>query len=540
MEGSSSGGSGPPPFLTKTFDMVDDAATDSIVSWSPGNNSFVVWNPAEFSRVLLPTYFKHNNFSSFIRQLNTYGFRKIDPERWEFANEDFSRGHRHLLKNIHRRKPVHSHSQQQQHLAESSGSGAYAEIRNHELEDEITNLKQEKQMLVMELVRLGNQQQGTEVRLQSLEERLQQMEKRQERLMAFLAKAMQNPRFMAHLAEKNGKSLDIATASKKRRLPKHDDIILHIRECDEDGQIIKHDDILHVGVCDGEDGQLIKYNPHMTDITKPGLMQIYNKDLTAELETSSDTLINFFHDVASDTLCEAKDCGSLSNHSPEVTIAEIQASHGFPDTPISLELTDIHRAALADQNSSFKLQELSCSSKLKEMVPLTGSVECITSDISCNLSLNPLSSPIEFNTTDDMEKVTGNFEDGSFARRNTDNRETNSEAIPMETRFPGHASKVMLEEKMANDKGHENIRDGTDNGMSSGSNKKRINDLFWERFLTEIPEAEDTEGADSESQGSVSKDEDDSPSEKGNLWRTNKNLDQLTLQMGQMTSVLKP
>ena len=75
------------------------------------------------------------------------------------------------------------------------------------MEDEITNLKQEKQMLVMELVRLGNQQQGTEVRLQSLEERLQQMEKRQERLMTFLAKAMQNPRFVAQLVEQSGKNL---------------------------------------------------------------------------------------------------------------------------------------------------------------------------------------------------------------------------------------------------------------------------------------------------------------------------------------------
>ena len=62
----------PPPFLTKTYDLVDDRNTNHIISWSRGNNSFVVWDPQAFAMNLLPKYFKHNNFSSFVRQLNTY------------------------------------------------------------------------------------------------------------------------------------------------------------------------------------------------------------------------------------------------------------------------------------------------------------------------------------------------------------------------------------------------------------------------------------------------------------------------------------
>ncbi|GKV37556.1 hypothetical protein SLEP1_g45577 [Rubroshorea leprosula] len=61
-----------PPFLSKTFDLVDDSSLDPIISWGPTGKSFVVWDPAEFARLILPRNFKHNNFSSFVRQLNTY------------------------------------------------------------------------------------------------------------------------------------------------------------------------------------------------------------------------------------------------------------------------------------------------------------------------------------------------------------------------------------------------------------------------------------------------------------------------------------
>lgn len=72
-----------PPFLSKTYDMVDDPSTDSIVSWGSRNNSFVVRNVPIFSRDLLPKYFKHNHFSSFVRQLNTYvGISSFSPPKY--------------------------------------------------------------------------------------------------------------------------------------------------------------------------------------------------------------------------------------------------------------------------------------------------------------------------------------------------------------------------------------------------------------------------------------------------------------------------
>ena len=150
------------PFLRKAFDLVCDPATDETVRWTQNGDAFVVAQPDAFARDVLPRYFKHNNFSSFVRQLNTYvsaawaahaspclppsssagsssavtaalrhtgrlsaaehafldamkacvdcadmtvqGFRKASPDSWVFANDGFMRGRRELLTSIVRRK----------------------------------------------------------------------------------------------------------------------------------------------------------------------------------------------------------------------------------------------------------------------------------------------------------------------------------------------------------------------------------------------------------------------------------------------------
>ena len=136
----------------------------------------------------------------------------MDPERWEFANEEFIRGHMHLLKNIHRRKPVHSHSPQTQ----VNHGPPLADSERREFEEEIGRLRHEKCALLADLQRQAQQQLGITWLMQSLEERLVVMEQRQQNIVASMREMVQRRR------QGDSGVLETDHFSKKRRVPKID------------------------------------------------------------------------------------------------------------------------------------------------------------------------------------------------------------------------------------------------------------------------------------------------------------------------------
>ncbi|KAI6781737.1 uncharacterized protein J7T54_004903 [Emericellopsis cladophorae] len=105
-------------FIHKLYNMLEDQNIQHLISWSSSADSFVMAPTPDFSKVL-SQYFKHTNISSFVRQLNMYGFHKerdvfhtSRPEStlWEFKHGggNFKRGDLVGLREIKRRASRHA------------------------------------------------------------------------------------------------------------------------------------------------------------------------------------------------------------------------------------------------------------------------------------------------------------------------------------------------------------------------------------------------------------------------------------------------
>ena len=102
-----------PPFVSKLYEMANEATIAAeCFAWSEAGDCFWITNGDMFARDVLPAYFKHNNYASFVRQLNLYGFRRStdkgrivpgQPGVEVFRHPAFIRGRKDLIADIHRK-----------------------------------------------------------------------------------------------------------------------------------------------------------------------------------------------------------------------------------------------------------------------------------------------------------------------------------------------------------------------------------------------------------------------------------------------------
>jgi hypothetical protein len=87
-------GLGFPLKLHAMLDSVETEGLDSIVSWLPDNSGFKVHCPDAFVAQVMPHFFNQSKYKSFQRQLNIWGFQRVQggPGAGSYRHHSFVRG----------------------------------------------------------------------------------------------------------------------------------------------------------------------------------------------------------------------------------------------------------------------------------------------------------------------------------------------------------------------------------------------------------------------------------------------------------------
>ena len=82
-----------PSFLSNLFEILNTSSYNNIIRWNSNGNGLIIIDSRKLTEIILPKYYKHKNYSSFIRQLNNYCFYKrkgISNLGEEFEHKEFN------------------------------------------------------------------------------------------------------------------------------------------------------------------------------------------------------------------------------------------------------------------------------------------------------------------------------------------------------------------------------------------------------------------------------------------------------------------
>ena len=142
-------------FPEKVFNILKDKSYANLIHWNKDGTIIIITDPFKFSSEVLPKFFNHDNYSSFIKQLNTYGFHKIKnikiSKREQFKNESFTSNK--TPEEIKKMKKITKHLEK---IKEEIKEEIKVEI-NEEINEEINRQDDDKKCLeYKKLIQNGN------------------------------------------------------------------------------------------------------------------------------------------------------------------------------------------------------------------------------------------------------------------------------------------------------------------------------------------------------------------------------------------------
>lgn len=98
----------PQAFAHKLYEILEDV-DDLVIAWNPAGKSFTIHDMDRFVEEVLHKYFRHRKYSSFQRQLNLYGFRKVikGSGAGSYYHTQFMKDRKDLLRFVRRSSSQH-------------------------------------------------------------------------------------------------------------------------------------------------------------------------------------------------------------------------------------------------------------------------------------------------------------------------------------------------------------------------------------------------------------------------------------------------
>ncbi|KAF9792162.1 hypothetical protein BJ322DRAFT_18106 [Thelephora terrestris] len=233
-----------PAFLQKLYQILNDEENSNVISWTAEGDSFTVLDHERFAREVIAKWFKHNKWTSFVRQLNMYGFHKVqhlqqgvlkgdsEIETHQFEHPNFRRDNPDMLCLIQRKKqpdavvpedhrlpsplPVFPQSNQQQ-ILQNLPSGQVLDVNS--LLNGISAIKRHQQAISSELNELkkGNEHLWKEA--MASRERHKKHQDTINRILKFLAGVFGNAAASpVHKSDDGDPQIDVHVPRKRQRL----------------------------------------------------------------------------------------------------------------------------------------------------------------------------------------------------------------------------------------------------------------------------------------------------------------------------------
>ena len=173
---------------------------NAIAEWTPEGDKFVVKDKEVFAAKIIPQYYDHNNYSSFTRQLNFYGFTReqsmtikvsdlssMAVGQETFHHKDFQRGRPELLKNLQRRSTGDSKNGKKRKKPRTTDDATLAALQSRmeameqqsaELLGTLNQLREENYASAAAIRSLQNINSVKDAKIETLEKRLNWLDRK--------------------------------------------------------------------------------------------------------------------------------------------------------------------------------------------------------------------------------------------------------------------------------------------------------------------------------------------------------------------------